>query len=124
MISTTKNIPALKIDRHIDVHADLKNESPVNEEWMNAYFVNCFISFSTIHARMLRIYSHIFKKMLQLESIYFCLAEINHNNVFRIFAIVINRDPIDIVPIPITALITPLNNEFDGPFKSCLPSCE
>lgn len=37
---------------------------------------------------------------------------------------VTNRDPIEIVPIPTTALIQPFNNEFDGPFRSCLPSCD
>lgn len=124
IISTTKNIPALKMFRHIDVHADSKNESPVNEEWINAYFVNCFISFSTIHARMLRIYIHIFKNIFEFESIYFCFAEINHKTVFRILARVTRRDPIEIVPIPIIALNTPRINELDGPFRSRLPSCE
>lgn len=81
--STTKNMPALKIERHIEVHADLKNASPVNEEWMNAYLVNCFMSFSTIHARMLRINSQILKKMFEFGLIVFCFAEISHSNNFR-----------------------------------------
>lgn len=41
----------------------------------------------------------------------------------RILAIVINKEPIDIVPIPIIDLNIPLIIELDGPAKSFDPSC-
>lgn len=122
VVCTIVKIPAFYRLRHIDVQAEEQNPSPVKEEWMNPYLVNCLTIFSTIHARQLPIEIRHFLNPFMSASTTCCSAEIRNMISCNTRAMATSRLPMATVPRLSNERATALHSEQLGPARSCLPS--
>jgi len=122
VVCTIENIPIFYKLLHIDVHADEQKLSPVNELWIKPYLVNCWHIFSITHAIQFKNDNNYLYATFESWFITCCSAENMNNTNLIINAIVINNDPIAMVPNDIIALFIASTNAPCGPSKSCSPS--